>query len=384
MSDNTLTQLMGHLPTRCIVLLEDLDASFTHSTTRDKKSTGVPTAPTSSQATESDGSSLTLSGLLNAIDGVTAPEGRILFATTNHIDRLDEALRRPGRMDVWINFKHATQWQAEGIFKRFFPCKPKIVSGNDTPMGSEASAATTNPGATLSEGVNAGIKKKRTSVHAAPVLEEDELAALAKRFAEQIPENEVSVAGLQGFLLKNKSRPRECVDEVAAWVVEESERREKLKKEKAEKEKKEKEEEEKKEKEEKEAKDKEKEKESADDLAAARKAYRKAKRAAAAAVTTTEEPSVTADKADSSSEESSSEEAPSSSSEEDKKVKRKKRKEKWVAVKKESANAEPAADATKSEEVEPVEDTSAVDALVDAATKTSSAPDAPAEPSTST
>lgn len=66
MSDNTLTQLMGHLPTRCIVLLEDLDASFTHSTTRDKKSTGVPSVSTSSQSAESDGSSLTLSGLLNA------------------------------------------------------------------------------------------------------------------------------------------------------------------------------------------------------------------------------------------------------------------------------------------------------------------------------
>jgi chaperone BCS1 len=375
---------MGHLPTRCIVLLEDLDASFTHSTTRDKKSTGVPTAPTSSQAAESDGSSLTLSGLLNAIDGVTAPEGRILFATTNHIDRLDEALRRPGRMDVWINFKHATQWQAEGIFKRFFPCKPKVVSGNDTPMGSETSAATTDSAATLSEGVKIGMKKKRTSINAIPVLDEDELVTLAKKFAEQIPENEVSVAGLQGFLLKNKSRPRECVDEVGAWVVEERERREKLKKEKAEKEKKEKEEEEKKEKEEKEKEEKEKEKENADDLAAARKAYRKAKRAAAAAAPA-EESTVTLEKADSSSDDSSSDEAASSSSsQEDKKAKRKKRKEKWVAVKKESEPAVETSPSKSGVEVAEVDDTSAVDALVDAATKASSASDAQAEPSMST
>lgn len=66
MSDNTLTQLMGRIPTRCIVLLEDLDASFTHSTTRDAKSTGVPTVPSSTQAAEADGSTLTLSGLLNS------------------------------------------------------------------------------------------------------------------------------------------------------------------------------------------------------------------------------------------------------------------------------------------------------------------------------
>ena len=39
---------------------------------------------------------LTFSGLLNAIDGVTSTEGRILFMTTNHVDKLDPALIRPG------------------------------------------------------------------------------------------------------------------------------------------------------------------------------------------------------------------------------------------------------------------------------------------------
>jgi chaperone BCS1 len=42
------------------------------------------------------------------------------------------------------------------------------------------------------------------------------------------------VAALQGYLLKNKTRPRECVDEVAAWIIQERETREKLKKQKEE------------------------------------------------------------------------------------------------------------------------------------------------------
>ena len=42
---------------------------------------------------------MTFSGLLNAIDGVTSTEGRIVFMTTNYIDRLDPALIRPGRVD---------------------------------------------------------------------------------------------------------------------------------------------------------------------------------------------------------------------------------------------------------------------------------------------
>ena len=39
-------------------------------------------------------------------------------------------------------------------------------------------------------------------------------------------------SGAQGYLLKNKTRPRECVDEVADWIVEERAMREKIKKEK--------------------------------------------------------------------------------------------------------------------------------------------------------
>ena len=42
---------------------------------------------------------LTFSGLLNAIDGVTSTEGRIVFMTTNYPERLDAALIRPGRVD---------------------------------------------------------------------------------------------------------------------------------------------------------------------------------------------------------------------------------------------------------------------------------------------
>jgi chaperone BCS1 len=63
---------------RCILLLEDLDAAFTRSVSRDSSSTGAPTAATKeTAATEAtDGSTLSLSGLLNSLDGVAAAEGR--------------------------------------------------------------------------------------------------------------------------------------------------------------------------------------------------------------------------------------------------------------------------------------------------------------------
>jgi ATP-dependent 26S proteasome regulatory subunit len=46
------------------------------------------------------GRSVTFSGLLNALDGVRSQEGRILMMTTNHREKLDPALLRPGRADM--------------------------------------------------------------------------------------------------------------------------------------------------------------------------------------------------------------------------------------------------------------------------------------------
>ncbi|OJT02487.1 hypothetical protein TRAPUB_6994 [Trametes pubescens] len=267
MSDNTLTRLMSNVPSRCILLLEDLDAAFTRGISRDETSTGAPTGSSSTSSSssskskvkskeDSDGSTLSLSGLLNSLDGVAAAEGRLLFATTNHIERLDPALSRPGRMDVWVNFKHATKWQAQGIFKCFFPARS---SGAPTAGAPESAAASASPADTVSA-ANIAVSKRKRAAHAIPLLSEDEISELAKCFADAIPENELSVAALQGYLLRNKTRPRECVDEVAAWVVSEREKREKLKKEKEEreaKEKKEAEEKAQKEKEEADAKEKE-------------------------------------------------------------------------------------------------------------------------------
>ncbi|KAJ3786765.1 P-loop containing nucleoside triphosphate hydrolase protein [Lentinula aff. detonsa] len=258
MSDNTLTTLMGNVPSRCILLLEDLDAAFTRSVSRDSSSTGAPKESTASTSTPetTDGSTLSLSGLLNSLDGVAAAEGRLLFATTNHIERLDPALSRPGRMDVWVNFTHATKWQAEGIFKCFFPSQP----ANPVASSSSASSSSTSVSTVTDSSQQNLPGPRRKSAHSIPLLTEEEICALAKAFAEAIPEDELSVAALQGYLLKNKTRPRECVEEVAEWVVQERQTREKLQKEKAEKEAKEKkeaEEREQKEKEEKEAKEKE-------------------------------------------------------------------------------------------------------------------------------
>ena len=136
-------------------------------------------------------------------------------------------------MDVWVNFKNATKWQAEGIFKCFFPFKP-VANAAASSSSSPASAPST-PQDSLA--VPSGERGRQVI----PTLSEEEIFVLAKRFGDSIPEDEFSVsrfchiperkylavrllilldkqvASLQGFLLKNKTRPRECVDEVGDW-----------------------------------------------------------------------------------------------------------------------------------------------------------------------
>jgi chaperone BCS1 len=57
---------------------------------------------------------------LNALDGVAAGEERVVFLTTNHIDRLDEALIRPGRVDMTVRIGEATRYQAARMWDRFY------------------------------------------------------------------------------------------------------------------------------------------------------------------------------------------------------------------------------------------------------------------------
>ena len=104
LDDNELADRLAQVPPNALVLIEDIDCAF-----KDRKSG------------EDRSSRITFSGLLNAIDGVAAGEGRLLFATTNHPERLDPALVRPGRIDRKIEIGLADRDQAQRIFQRFFP-----------------------------------------------------------------------------------------------------------------------------------------------------------------------------------------------------------------------------------------------------------------------
>ena len=63
---------------------------------------------------------VTFSGLLNALDGVASSEERIIFMTTNHVELLDKALIRPGRVDFKELLDDASDYQIKTMFLRFY------------------------------------------------------------------------------------------------------------------------------------------------------------------------------------------------------------------------------------------------------------------------
>ncbi|AES66639.2 putative ATPase, AAA-type, core, AAA-type ATPase domain-containing protein [Medicago truncatula] len=93
--NKSLKQLILDIPNRSILVIEDIDCNINLQNREEEK--------------EVNGDNkVTLSGLLNAVDGLWSccGEEHIIVFTTNHKDRLDPALLRPGRMDKHIHLSY--------------------------------------------------------------------------------------------------------------------------------------------------------------------------------------------------------------------------------------------------------------------------------------
>ena len=112
-----LRRLLIETTSKSIILIEDIDCSLDLTGKRKKKKSGDdqeqeegkdPLRKKIEGEDEKKGSEVTLSGLLNFIDGIWSAcgEERIIVFTTNHVDKLDPALVRPGRMDVHIELSY--------------------------------------------------------------------------------------------------------------------------------------------------------------------------------------------------------------------------------------------------------------------------------------
>ncbi|XMA09631.1 hypothetical protein WAI453_002422 [Rhynchosporium graminicola] len=267
--DSTLTEeelgmLFTNLPPRCIVLLEDIDtAGLIRAPTEDEtKSSGENAdenelnvanlakalAKNNRLSDEEKKKGISLSGLLNIIDGVASHEGRVLVMTTNAPEKLDEALIRPGRVDYQVAFGSATQTQIKELFERMYTddhprakavisplptitttptarvhepdhitTKQSVPTPPPTPITSqphlEGNAATASQLLdSRSQNENEKLKEEKEPISSS------ELSSIATAFARKIPNQQFSPAEIQGYLLKRKSDPRRALREISAWV----------------------------------------------------------------------------------------------------------------------------------------------------------------------
>lgn len=264
-----LNHLFSNLPRRCVVLLEDIDTaglrrdekSNINQETGDDEFAGT-NAKNKTTAVEDDGNltaseiakairsanhnnkssddsknGISLSGLLNAIDGVASHEGRVLVMTTNHPEQLDEALLRPGRVDMQVPFGLATRQQMRELFFRMYSSEEYIKwlttageKGNrfvhettKTKLGSLLVSSSVLPSATTKSSDGSGelvlqlLKTRMQHSNHNPQLTAEELSDVANVFVSRLPEKQFSPAEIQGFLLTRRKEPLRALEQVEEW-----------------------------------------------------------------------------------------------------------------------------------------------------------------------
>lgn len=125
-SDDSLIDALASAPAHAIVLIEDIDGTGAAHAREPKHTKRTPEKSARAKPGKAvESQPLTMSALLNTIDGAFATDGRLLIMTTNRPEMLDPALLRPGRVDLREHFGFIGRSQAHDLFRRFHPdCNP--------------------------------------------------------------------------------------------------------------------------------------------------------------------------------------------------------------------------------------------------------------------
>ncbi|KAL9127582.1 MAG: hypothetical protein Q9217_003579 [Psora testacea] len=177
-TQEALAKMFRRLHDPCMVLLEDIDALNATTTERGSSKT-------------SQSGHISLSTLLNALDGVTTKEGIILIMTSNHLEAIDEALIRPGRIDLKVEFTNVNKAQLIDLFLLTYL--------------SDTSEKTHNASATNNENIFT------------PSVNDEDIHKLAEQFSNVLPSSRFTVEEVQGYLFHHKTDPHGALASVAAW-----------------------------------------------------------------------------------------------------------------------------------------------------------------------
>ncbi|KAK8095115.1 mitochondrial chaperone bcs1 [Apiospora kogelbergensis] len=171
-------------------------------------------------------SECTLSGILNALDGVGSQEGRIVIMTTNFPSKLDKALVRPGRIDKKIYIGYISRKSAEEMFVRMFQPLKKDKKANKSVSISTSNTAVQDGGYKgLSQASDAEHNLDQEKIYNWDVCSCDEcktidLTTQAAEFAQLMPENSITLSELQGFFQARLGCPNKAMRQFSGWLCE--------------------------------------------------------------------------------------------------------------------------------------------------------------------
>ena len=125
--DDDMISMFTEINPDSILLFEDIDAYFDKRDAINKKS------------------KITFSGLLNALDGAINLNNVLVIFTTNHIDNLDPALLRPGRIDVIKEIGFASNNEINEYMSMFYQKNVEIPFDMTTSMCNVQNSCLANP-----------------------------------------------------------------------------------------------------------------------------------------------------------------------------------------------------------------------------------------------
>jgi hypothetical protein len=115
--DDALSRALNEIPPYSLAILEDVDV---YNAVKAR-----PSADDIGGSVPDEGRGVTLAGMLNVLDGFTSPHGVITVMTTNHIEALDPAIIRPGRVDLREELNELDTDQLERMCKYFIGFVPE-------------------------------------------------------------------------------------------------------------------------------------------------------------------------------------------------------------------------------------------------------------------
>jgi len=165
-NDRSLAKVINEVPPNSVILFEDIDCMKSSKARSGASDWG--SADRGRQAAEGNdipNMGVTLSGLLNVLDGFAAPENVLFVMTTNHFEVLDGALLRPGRIDYKLYMGEASEEQKVQLYRRFFAAAREHEAREFVRAHSSASTMAEFQGLLLGVEQDGAVPKLVTSGH---------------------------------------------------------------------------------------------------------------------------------------------------------------------------------------------------------------------------